>query len=78
MEMAEIYGFQQLIYPENLLLIHLQTWNVHLFDETPEVINFGDATAQFQPHFICCQKITENGKFPNRTLYWQNVPTGHW
>ena len=30
-------------YPENLLLDRLQTWNVHLFDETPEFIHFCDA-----------------------------------
>ena len=35
-------------YAENLLLHHLQIWNVHLFDEAPEVIHFWDTLAQFQ------------------------------
>ena len=35
-------------YPEKLLLDHLQTWNVHLFDEPPEFIHFWNALAQFQ------------------------------
>ena len=35
-------------YPENLLLDHLQTWNVQLFDEPPELIHIWDALAQFR------------------------------
>ena len=34
-------------YPENLLLDHFQTWNVHLFDEPLELINIWDALVQF-------------------------------
>ena len=32
---------------ENLLLDYLQTWNLHLFDESPEVIQFWNTLAQF-------------------------------